>query len=243
MTPVPNFNRVARIYAFCEYIALGPLLRRVRNHFLPQLANCRKAVLLGDGDGRFVAELLRRTPALHSTAVDKSSTMLAMLRKRCEFSAAGSAGSVFRLATELADARLVNVTPSTDLVVTHFFLDCLPQTEVAALVRHIGAQLQPGTLWLVSDFRIPDRGLLRPFARAYIRALYFAFRVLTGLRNTRLPDPGAALAAAGFTRLRQRRWLGGCLYAELWQLQSKQLESGEPESKEPAHDSPASATH
>ena len=200
MTRAPNFDPVARIYRWAEYLTLGPLLQRTRTHFLPQLAGRRRALVLGDGDGRFLAKLLAQNPTLHATAVDSSEAMLQLLRSRC---------GTGRLETIHADALTVGAPPGTDLIVTHFFLDCFTQEEINALALRLG---RPGVLWLVSDFRA--RG---PLARAYVRSLYFAFRVLTGLRVTRLPDPATALSGAGFQRIAQHQILGGLLYTELWQ--------------------------
>jgi len=245
MTPnPPNFDSIARIYRWAEYLSLGPLLVRTRNHFLPQLAPCRRALVLGDGDGRFLARLLQQNHGLHALAVDTSAKMLHLLRQRC-LSTVPGCGS--RLNTLLASALLISpetchldrsatasslraaerpAGPSefppprgTDLIITHFFLDCFPQSEVDALTARITAQVQPGTLWLLSDFAVPSAPLLRPLAALYIRALYFVFRLLTGLRTTQLPNPQAALTRAGFRRIARHTLLCGLLYTELWQRQ------------------------
>ena len=207
--PQPDFDPVARIYRWAEYLALGPLLERTREHFLPQLADSRRALVLGDGDGRFLARLLQCCPALHATAVDTSATMLTLLQRRCHFAAP-------RLRTIHASALTIDAPPDTVLIVTHFLLDCLTQPEVDAFTQRLAAQTSPGTLWLLSDFAVPPHRILRLFAALYIRALYLAFRLLTGLRVTRLPDPQSALTAAGFERIARRQRLGGLLYTELW---------------------------
>jgi SAM-dependent methyltransferase len=221
----PNFDHVARIYRFAEYLSLGPLLQRTRTHFLHDLPPRHQALLLGDGDGRFLARLLARRPHLSALAIDTSAAMLHLLRHRCQpyiprvrtlqasalelFSPTDSSG--------LATARYSEVSTS-DLIVTHFFLDCLTQPEVDTLTRNIAAHTAPGTLWLLSDFAIPQRPLLRPLAALSIRFLYLAFRVLTSLRVTHLPDPQSALASAGFTRIARHELLCGLLYTEIWQL-------------------------
>jgi SAM-dependent methyltransferase len=205
----PDFDRVARIYRWAEYAALGPLLERTREHYLPQLADRRSALVLGDGDGRFLAQLLRQNPGLQATAVDTSAAMLGLLRQRCAFAA-------HRLYTRQHSALETAAEANTDLVVTHFFLDCLTQPDVNALIARFASTVRPGTLWLLSDFAIPAKPMLRPLAAIYIRSLYLAFRLLTGLRTTHLPDPQTALAAAGFERVARRERLGGLLYTELW---------------------------
>ena len=76
--------------------------------------------------------------------------------------------------------------------------------------------IAPGALWLVSDFRIPA-GLMRLPALALVRGLYLAFRVLTGLRTSRLPDLAAPLARAGLARVAHQHSFAGILTTELWQ--------------------------
>ena len=205
----PNFDRVARLYRWAEYLSLGPLLQRTRVHFLPQLSKCRSAFVLGDGDGRFLARLLTQNPSLHALAVDTSKTMLELLQERC-------ATASDRLRLQQTSALTAVPPDDVDLIVTHFFLDCLTQSEVDELAQRIAAQSQPETLWLLSDFQVPPSGAARPLARLYIRALYVAFRLLTGLGVQHLPDPQAALAHAGFKRIAQHQRLFGVIYTELW---------------------------
>jgi hypothetical protein len=208
LTPAPDFDRVARPYRWLEYLSLGPMLLRARTRHLARLAGCREALILGDGDGRFTARLLDTNTDVRCEAVDLSRVMLALLRRRCE--AFGP-----RLTTHCVDARLFEPKTSPDLVVTHFFLDCLPQTEVDALVERLTPKLAPHALWLVSDFRIPP-GAVGGLAWLYVRLLYVAFRLLTNLRVTRLPDHAAALRNSGFVPIAVDRTLFGMLTTELW---------------------------
>lgn len=209
----PNFDRVAAVYRYAEYLSLGPILQRARTHLTPHLAHSQHALVLGDGDGRFLEQLLLRNPHCAALAVDISAAMLHRLRRRCLHSVPSAAT---RLHTLQQDILTLDAPPSTDLVVTHFVLDCLSQPEVDALTARLAPQLAPGALWLVSDFALPPNRLLRPLAALYIRALYAAFRLLTGLKTSTLPDPQPALAHAGLTRLHRRAFLGGLIYTELW---------------------------
>lgn len=202
----PDFDRVARLYRWAEYLSLGRALEQTREHFLPQLAACRCVLALGDGDGRFLARLCRQNPTASALAVDTSAAMLSLLRARCGAQVVTLQGSALD-----ATAR-----PGTDLVITHFFLDCLTQPEVDCLASRLSAQVAPGTLWVLSEFGAPRVPWLRPFAALYVRSLYLAFRLLTGLQVTRLPDPQSALTSAGFVRTARHERLLGLLYTELW---------------------------
>lgn len=211
----PNFDRVAHIYRWAEWLTLGPLLGRTRRYFVPQLADRQNALVMGDGDGRFLSYLMSHHQHLCAYAVDISATMLRLLRERC---LAASPTAEQRLQTEHISALHVIPDPKTDLIVTHFFLDCLTQIQTDALASQIAEAVEPGTLWLVSDFAVPGPALLRPFAAAFIRVLYAAFGMLTGLRVTHLPDPQVSLEYAGFVRIARKTFVFGLLYTELWEL-------------------------
>ena len=212
----PNFDRVARIYRWAEYASLGSLLQRTRRYFLPALRECRRAMVLGDGDGRFLAKLMAQNALMQAVAVDTSAAMLELLRRNCVRAAANAEE---RQTLVRASALETMPAEETDLIVTHFFLDCLTQAEVDTLAKSYAARLRPGTLWVVSDFALPRAAWLRPLAAVYIRALYFAFRMLTGLRVTQLPDAQAALKCAGFKRLGRKEFVGGLIYTETWRLE------------------------
>ena len=212
-SPQPNFDRVARLYRWAEYLTLGPLLLRARNHFLPQLPPRHRALILGDGDGRALARLLASQPQLHALAVDTSASMLHRLRLRCH----PYADRLQTLQTSALAPDLFTHLTDPDLITTHFFLDCLTQPQLDALTLNLATHTTPGTLWLISDFGPPHPRLLRPIAALYIRLLYLAFRLLTGLRVTCLPNHQSSLHAAGFHRIARHDILFGLIYTEIWQ--------------------------
>jgi SAM-dependent methyltransferase len=216
MRQAPRFDRVARLYRALEYLSFGPMLERCRFHHLGALAtgHFKRALILGDGDGRFLARLLAVCPGLSADAVDASPAMLRLLRAR-----AVRQGAENRLRTQCADAR--SITPSArgyDLVATHFFLDCLSESETESLIRRILPCLTPGARWIVSEFQVPSGSRMRAaFARALIAGLYAAFRLLTGLRTRRIPPWQSLLAGSGFTCRASEAFLGGLLVTEIWQ--------------------------
>ncbi len=177
-TSLPDFDRLARPYRLLEYLTFGPALQRTRLRFLPELTTCRRALILGDGDGRFTAALLAANPHLHARAVDLSPAMLRLLTRRAH---AAHPTAAARLHTQAADALTLNLPPhqAYDLIATHFFLDCFTQPDLDRLCARLHPHLAPDAVWLLSDFHIPA-GPLRLPARLLIRSLYLAFRVAHG---------------------------------------------------------------
>jgi ubiquinone/menaquinone biosynthesis C-methylase UbiE len=208
-----RFDRVARIYRVMEYLTFGPLLERCRFQHLSALRNSRRALVIGDGDGRFLTQLLATNPTLRADAVDASSAMLALLSERVTHIKAQH-----RIATTQADARAFQPSCTYDLVCTHFFLDCLTESEADHFIARIRPHLAPGGQWLVSEFQIPDAGRLKKWiARTIISVLYAAFRLLTGLTVRQIPPWPRLLTRHGFQRKATRNWLGGLLISELWE--------------------------
>ncbi|HTV06783.1 MAG TPA: class I SAM-dependent methyltransferase [Acidobacteriaceae bacterium] len=207
-----NFDRIARPYRWLEYLSFGPMLERCRFYRIPQLNSARRALVLGDGDGRFLANLLAINPALHADVVDQSSTMLHLLRAR-----AASIDAINRIRVHQTDALTFAPLGTYDLIVTHFFLDCFSTDQVRVLAETIRPHLTQNGLWLVSEFAISS-GLASLAARIIVSSLYLAFRVITGLQTRALPNHSAAFASSGLTLLNRRHFLFGLLVSELWSL-------------------------
>ena len=210
-----NFDGLARIYRWMEYASFGPWLRRCRCAFLPELEACRRALAIGDGDGRFTARLLAGNPTVEVDAVDASAAMLRTLERR-----AGANRERLRVACIDArewDARSWDAQDAKyDLVMTHFFLDCLTTEEVRELAAKVRGATHEGARWVVSEFAVPAGWFGRLVARPVVLLLYAAFGWMTGLRVRALPDHSEALRSCGFVLKRRRAWLGGLLASEMW---------------------------
>ena len=208
-----RFDRLARVYRAMEYLSFGPMLERCRFAHIPRLMRARRALILGDGDGRFTARLLAANPQIRADCVDASSAMLRLLRERVR-----KAGAESRVTTSCGDARVFEPAAwDYDLVVTHFFLDCLTAGEAEDLVARVQQHLAPGALWLVSEFQTPQEGRVRAWAsRSIIASLYAGFWLLTGLRVREIPPWRQLFARSGFARSASHTWLGGLLVSELW---------------------------
>ena len=216
-TTAPDFNRLAGIYRWMEMASFGPWLQRCRCAFLDELRGCRNALALGDGDGRFTEQLLRTNSEVRIDAVDGSEAMLRALVQR-----AGVDGG--RVRTRCADLRQWEPADGPyDLVVSHFFLDCLTTEEVRALAGRVRRVTAASGIWAVSDFAVPEGWFGRLAAWPMVRGLYWAFGLLTGLKVRRLPDHREALRRCGFMLEQRRDWLGGLLVSEMWRVEDERV--------------------
>jgi ubiquinone/menaquinone biosynthesis C-methylase UbiE len=203
-----NCDPIARVYRWFEYAAFGRELERRRFRFLAETRDARRALVLGDGDGRFLARLLGNAPDVRVELVDSSKVMLDLARYR--------AGSP-RVTYHHSDARTLALPRSQfDLIVTHFFLDCFDEDDLRRLVHGVSGAAQPGAMWVISEFRQPASGWRAAWAWLWLRVLYFFFGVATGLKVRRLTDHRPLLDACGFQLEQVEEVWFGLLASEVW---------------------------
>jgi ubiquinone/menaquinone biosynthesis C-methylase UbiE len=189
-----NCDRIARWYRWMEYATFGGALRKRREAFLFELGNPQRVLVLGDGDGRFLQVFTALYPQATVDAVDLSARMIELAGARAP-----------SVKFHLADANEFPFAEEYDLAVAHFFFDCFDQQELEQLLQRIHTKS-----WLVSEFRNTS------WSWPLTRALYFFFRLTTGLRVTSLPDHRSALEKQGFQLERNQTALGGMLASEQW---------------------------
>ena len=203
-----NCDPIARVYRWCEYAAFGRELERRRTRYLADVAQAHKALVLGDGDGRFAAQLLAAAPKVQVELVDSSQAMLDLASKRAKST---------RVNYRHSDARLIfPLSHQYDLIATHFFLDCFDSQDLQKLVPQIALAAQPGAVWLISEFRQPAHGWRAVWAWLWLRLLYFLFAWTTGLKVRDLTNHRPLLEASGFKLEQAEEVWFGLLASELW---------------------------
>jgi len=199
-----NCDLIAPHYWWIERLGMGRALELRRRWFLPEIGNAGRALVLGDGDGRFLRELLRRNLLVRADYVDLSRRMLELARNR-----AGTERVDYRQ----ADALTVEFPAGEyDLIATHFFFDCFGPDELGALIKRVADAARPGARWIVSEFRTPNLP-----ARLLVSALYLFFGITTGLKTRKLVDHRPILRAHGFRLIKASHSRGALVVSELWE--------------------------
>ena len=238
-----SFDRIAPSYQTLEWIAFSNVLQRARTTFISQVIGSRRALLVGEGDGRFLAELLRRNPAAEIDCIDASAAMIRCARTRAAVTPSKTRGlsSVHKefarslgvyapradtnsksdqgLRVKFHHADFLQWVPqqSYDLVVTHFFLDCFSREPLQQVIAKLTRSAAPRSRWLVSDFAIPSNGFRRVHAKIWLRTMYSFFRAVADLEADELVDPSPFIRAAGFEVRRESVTLLGLVKAQLWE--------------------------
>jgi len=204
-----SFDRLAPHYRWMEWLLAGGKLQRCRTTFLDTLPPVRHALLLGEGNGRFLREFLRKQPTARVTCIDASPRMLNEARRRMH-------------RNEHVTFVCCDVTEweppqgEFDLVVSNFFLDCFRPEQIELIAEKISAALASDARWLIADFCEPRRGWRKWRAQAILRAMYWFFRQATALPANRLTAPDAILTRHGFELQARRSFEWGLLHSDLW---------------------------
>jgi SAM-dependent methyltransferase len=209
-----NCDAIAPYYEVLEHLSFGRRLEQTRFAFLEEARASRRAIVCGGGDGRFLARLLRANPTVQVDFVDLSPKMIELAEKR--ITGMGRAARR-RVSFHASDIREFASRPEEyDLIVSHFFLDCFSDAELADVVGSLADWAAPEVTWIVSDFREMEGLISRIWTSGVTRTLYAAFRLTTGLQVMRLPKYLHAIAQAGFRLRLEENALGGLLHSSVW---------------------------
>jgi SAM-dependent methyltransferase len=199
-----NCDLIAPHYWWIERLGMGRALERRRRWFLPEIGNARRALVLGDGDGRFLRELLCRNAVVRADYVDLSRRMLQLARQK--------AGAE-RVNYKQGDALTLGFPQGEyDLIATHFFFDCFGPSELEMLIGRVADAARPGAQWIVSEFctsNVP--------ARVLVKALYLFFGITTGLKTRKLAEHRPILRSQGFRLVSASHSRGALVVSELWE--------------------------
>lgn len=208
-----SFDPIARLYRTLEWLVFGDALHRCRVALLPELARPTRVLIVGEGDGRFLADFLRAFPHAKVDCVEASARMIALAQQRVERTA--PAARVRFVHEEIERWR----APSAryDLIVTQFFLDCFAEEKVSAVVQKLSEAATPDATWLLSDFTMPTERLNRLRAAVLLCVMHVFFRIVAGTEAKRLLDVSPLLDGAEFHCAERVLSDRGFLKAELWQ--------------------------
>jgi ubiquinone/menaquinone biosynthesis C-methylase UbiE len=208
-----SFDALAPWYRPLEWVTFGDDLQRCRIACLGEIADPCRALILGEGNGRFLCELLRLHPRVEVDCIDVSQRMLQLARKRVECEVPGSKGSVRFLHQDIMSWTAPD--DRYDLLVTHFFLDCFSEPALAGIIKKLARATTGDATWLLADFCIPPKGMARLRARGWLAAMYLFFRLAARIQTSELIDP-TPFIAQGFALVRQHCFRKGMLSSEIW---------------------------
>jgi ubiquinone/menaquinone biosynthesis C-methylase UbiE len=209
-----NADGIASSYRWLEYAAFGLALENARCDFLSHAAAARRVLILGEGDGRFLAQFLRRNRQANVAVIESSGRMIQLARSRVP------ASEESRVEFHQMDAVALPLPDGPfDLVVCHFFLDILNCRDAETVICRVSAMLSPEAEWLLSEFEEPRGVVRRLHARLWLRSMYAFFSMTTGLDVSKLPPYRRMLEQSGLTEIEYRERRFGLIRSQVWRKQ------------------------
>lgn len=206
-----SFDRLARHYRWMEAALAGKTLQRARTAWLGELQASRRALLVGEGNGRFLSAALVALPETQFLCVDASAAMLALCRRAVPRRDVPRVEYLCRTLPDWVPAR-----GEFDLVVTHFFLDCFPAPILDRVVACLADSATPQAAWLLADFVLPAQGPARWRARVVHALMYGFFRRATRIPARRLVPPESRLQTRGFVCTHRQEFEWRLIRSTLW---------------------------
>lgn len=206
----------ARIYMATEYLALGSVLDQARAQSLSSLQGCRRVLLLGDGDGRFLARLCCSGFTGEIVSIDGSEAMIRCAQQRLRQQAPAVENQVTWLCADIHTAALP--AGPFDGIVSQFFLDNFSPGTVSELIRRVKAVSSPDAVWSLADFVEPQhlQGWRRVRQQLLLSTLYSIFRYTAKIEARQLPPIEALMRESGWRRERLWQSHGSVVSAADW---------------------------
>ena len=206
-----SFDRLANSFWLLEALAFGKRLEVVRNSGLKYAKTARWALLIGDGDGRFAAQLLKVNAQLRIHSLDSSRAMLRTARRRIRRET--PAGGCHYVPIQADARRFVYAANSYDFIALNFVMDCFTPGAAKGLLQVLSHSLKPKGILFYCDFEMPQGPPLKRLAAQWvIRLLYCFFNLVTDIKTRALAEPSWPRTL----KLAERKtWLGGMLASEI----------------------------
>jgi ubiquinone/menaquinone biosynthesis C-methylase UbiE len=202
-----TFDLVANFYPLLEQAVFGSKLNRARRSFISRVTEGSKILLIGEGNGRFLFEVVKQTSSASITVVDSSARMLAAASRRiatAEFSR-----------VELIQADILewqSAAGGYDRIVTHFVLDLFPPDCIRRLIEKISQLAMEDCLWINVDFTSDKQSVPQKFL---MWAQYRFFRTFARIEASRLSDPRPLIRNANWKILETKMLDSGLILASL----------------------------
>jgi ubiquinone/menaquinone biosynthesis C-methylase UbiE len=202
------FDLVASFYPLLEQIVFGPKLSRARRSFISRVTEGRKILLIGEGNGRFLCEVVKQTSSASITVVDSSTRMLASASRR--IATINCSSRIELIHSDILEWRAD--AGSYDRIVTHFFLDLFPPDRIRRVVEKISQLAMEDCLWINVDFTSENQSLPQ---KLLMWAQYRFFRIFARIEAPRLFDAGTLIRNANWEILKTRLLDSGLISASL----------------------------
>lgn len=202
-----NFDWIAPVYDGLARLVFGRRLQRAQLvwlHLIPQQAT---VLVVGGGTGWLLEQLLIQCKPKRVVYLDASARMVAkasrrVIQKRLLGTVDFRTGDVLELAEK----------ECFDVVVLPFVLDLFAAPTLQQLIPRLKMGMQPGGIWLVTDFV----NTTSVWQRLLLWGMIRFFRFTTGIEIEQLANWQALLSASGLVQQCNQAQVWGMVASDVW---------------------------
>lgn len=203
-----GFDTIAPMYDRLAGMVYGKSIRAAQLHFLSEIKDRSKVLVLGGGTGWLLLALLEKTVDCEVWYIDASQTMLELTRKKMVTNPSASVHLIHGTSESIPHDVLF------DVVIANFYLDMFSPVSLERILRLIGNALSPRGMLLVSDF---TQGQV--WWQRALRFFMYRFFVWTcGIEATHLPDWQGCVNRAGFEAEKAGYFYGSFIQSLLYRF-------------------------
>ncbi|MES2733137.1 MAG: class I SAM-dependent methyltransferase [Bacteroidota bacterium] len=213
LPPTDNgFDRIARVYDILAFLVFGQSLRKAQTALLHYIPDYSSILIIGGGSGWLLQKLVKKAPSASIVYLEASAKMLSFAQQKSNLFPA-TATVDFRLGNESA----IQPTDKFSVVITPFFLDLFTQQRLQqAIMPRLFASLQPGGLWLFTDFMPPPH----KFHQLLLKTMYWFFGKLCSIEARQLPEYATLFASYPLQQKASKTFFNGMVETSVWEKTS-----------------------
>lgn len=201
-----GYDNTIWFYERLSKLVFGQAQVKAQEHFLNWIEPGSNILIIGGGTGQILESISRIHPSgLHITYVEVSPKMMTLSRKR----------NVEHNEVDFITNDIAQITFSRrfDVVITAFLFDNFSNEELAAIFPQINHWVNPGGLWLDTDFQLTGP----VWQKLMLKSMYFFFGLMKAVKVNKLPDAQGVFKQ--YSMLASKTFYGEFIYARAYQKQ------------------------
>ena len=198
-----GFDSVAKIYDRLSRLVFGDAMKLAQTHFLRQLPDSGRVLIIGGGTGWILEEVLALRTNLSVDYIDASSDMISLTRRRLN---------------NENNVRLIVGTESSipysnyDVIITNFFLDVFQPERLSMVMEKLSVCLNPNGIWICTEFQNTDKR----YHSFLLKLMHWFFRAFTGLEARKLQDFSAEFNRLEYKEISKEEFYNGFIFSAIY---------------------------
>lgn len=203
-----GFDSIAWIYDGLAGLVFGRSIRDAQSHFLQEIRDARRILILGGGTGWLLAHLLKINPHCEVWYIEASGKMLASTKRKITSMSDESVHLIHGTEKSIPDDI------KYDAVIANFFLDMFSPFDLQIVIDKLIGSVTPGGKLLISDFRV-NRIVWQRFL---LWCMYRFFRAFCGIQARNLSDWHRLVILSGWREVASKHFYGDFIQSSLYEL-------------------------